>query len=55
MRDLMKTNVYDVEKNIIIVGSCLERMQPNAFKELKNLKYEMFGLCLEDSHINMAT
>ena len=27
VRDLMKTNCYDVGKTMIIVGSCLERMQ----------------------------
>ena len=54
MRDLMKTNVYDIEEKIVIIGSCLEKMQPNAFSELKKLKYDMFELCLEDTHINMA-
>ena len=35
MKDLLKTNCFDVEETMIIVGSCLERMQPNAFLELK--------------------
>lgn len=36
MKDLMKTNCYDVLDDMIIVGSCLSAMQPMAFKELEN-------------------
>lgn len=28
MKELMKTNIYDVDETIIIVGSCLKYMQP---------------------------
>ena len=35
-KDLMKTNCYDVEDTLIIAGSCLDRMQPEAYKELLN-------------------
>ena len=31
-KDLLKTNVYDVEDTLIIVGSCLDRMQTEAYK-----------------------
>ena len=31
-KDLMKTNCYDVDNIMIITGSCLERMQPKAYK-----------------------
>ena len=34
-KDLIKTNCYDVENEIIITGSCLESMQPEAYKELE--------------------
>ena len=34
-KDLMKTNCYDVEDTLIIVGSCFDRMQPEAYKELE--------------------
>ena len=37
MRDLMKTNIYDIEDTIIIVGSCLQNMQPNGYEKLKEL------------------
>lgn len=30
-------------------------MQPTAFKELENMKLPIFELCLEQTHINMAT
>ena len=53
-RDLMKTNCYDVGKNIIIVGSCLERMQKDAYKNLEKMSEDIFELCLEVNHINMA-
>ena len=28
MKELMKTNIYDVDETVIIVGSCLKHMQP---------------------------
>ena len=54
MKDLMKTNVYDVSDTVIIVGSCLERMQPKAFEKLKEFGYDIYDICLEEIHINMA-
>lgn len=53
-RDLMKSNVYDVSDTIVLVGSCLERMQPNAYKELTKISTDIFEVCLEQNHINMA-
>ena len=55
MKDLMKSNIYDCSDKIIIVGSCLKSMQPNAFEELEKLNTPIFELCLEETHINMAT
>ena len=54
VRDLMKTNCYDVGETIIIVGSCLERMQKEAYRELEKISDDIFELCLEATHINMA-
>ena len=54
MKELLKTNVYDVSDNIVIVGSCLSRMQPEAFKKLKSISEDMYELCLESTHLNMA-
>ena len=54
MKELMKTNIYDVEETIIIVGSCLKSMQPKCYKELENISKNIYDLCLEETHINMA-
>ncbi len=53
-KDLMKTNVYDVEETLVIVGSCLERMQPEAYKELEKMSSNIYDVCLEETHINMV-
>ena len=54
MKDLMKTNCYDIKDNIIIVGSCLERVQPKAYKELEKMSKDIFEVCLENTHVNMV-
>ena len=54
MKDLMKSNIYDTKKEMIIVGSCLKNMQPKAFEKLEKMGLPIFDLCLEEAHINMA-
>lgn len=54
MNDLMKTNCYDLEDTIVIVGSCLKRMQPKAFNSLKNISNNIYEVCLESYHLNMV-
>ena len=54
MKDLLKTNCFDVEETMIIVGSCLEQMQPNAFLELKKISNNIYDVCLEKDHLNMV-
>lgn len=54
MKDLLKTNCFDVEETMIIVGSCLVQMQPNAFLELKNISNNIYDVCLEKDHLNMV-
>jgi len=54
MKDLMKSNIYDCAEQIIITGSCLRAMQPNAYKQLEDMDLPIFELCLEQTHINMA-
>ena len=54
MKDLMKSNIYDSNKEIVIVGSCLKYMQPKAFERIEEMELPIFDLCLEQSHINMA-
>ena len=54
MKELMKTNIYDVEETIVIVGSCLKRMQPKGYKKLEDISKNIYDLCLEEVHVNMA-
>ena len=54
MKNLMSTNIYDVEEMVIIVGSCLKNMQPKGYEKLEKLSKNIYVLCLEETHINMA-
>ena len=54
MKELMKTNIYDVTDTIIIVGSCLKNMQPDGYKKLTEISSSIYELCLEETHLNMA-
>lgn len=54
MKDLLKTNCFDVQENIIIVGSCLPSMQPKAYEELKSISNNIYDVCLEKEHLNMV-
>ena len=38
---------------MIIVGSCLERMQPKAYKKLEKISNNIYDVCLEKEHLNM--
>ena len=54
MKELMKSNIYDVTETIIVVGSCLKNMQPKGYEELQKISNNIYELCLEETHINMA-
>lgn len=54
MKELLKSNIYDVSETIIVVGSCLKNMQPKGYEELKKISNNIYELCLEETHINMA-
>ena len=54
MKKLMESNIYDVDDTIIIVGSCLKNMQPEGFKKLEKQSKNIYELCLEETHVNMA-
>ena len=47
MKDLLKTNCFDTQETMIIVGSCLDRMQPGAYKELEQISNNIYDVCLE--------
>lgn len=55
MKDLLKSNIYDVDETIVIVGSCLKNMQPDGFEKVRKISQNIYELCLEETHINMAT
>ena len=50
----MRSNIYDVDETIIVVGSCLKNMQPQGFEKVKELSENIYELRLEETHINMA-
>ena len=54
MKELLKSNIYDVTETIAIVGSCLKNMQPVGFEKIKEISPNIYELCLEETHINMA-
>ena len=54
MKDLLKSNIYDVDEIIIIVGSCLPNMDKEAYTKLLKISNNIYDLCLEQTHINMA-
>ena len=54
MKELMKSNIYDVQSTIIVVGNCLKNMQTDGFKKLEEISNNIYELCLEEVHINMA-
>ena len=54
MKEVMTSNIYDIDETIIIVGTCLNSMQPNGYKKLERISKNIYNLCLENTHINMA-
>lgn len=54
MSDLLKTNCFDVQETMIIVGSCLKSMQPKAYNELEKISSNIYDVCLEKEHLNMV-
>ena len=54
MKDLLKTNCFDVPEVMIVVGSCLKAMQPKAYEELEKISSDIYEVCLERDHLNMV-
>ena len=54
MKELLKTNCFDTEETMIIIGSCLKYMAPNAFKQLEEISNNLYEVCLEETHLNMV-
>ena len=51
---LMSTNVYSVRGRVLVVGSCLPQVWPEAFGRLAGEADQVYALCLEETHVNMA-
>ena len=51
---LMETNVYAVKGRVLIVGACLPQVFPEPFEKLASGFDQVYSLCLETTHINMA-
>lgn len=51
---LMETNVYAVKGRVLITGSCLPQVWPETFEQLASGADQVYSLCLEATHINMA-
>ncbi len=54
MKRLMDSNIYDTSSTIVIVGSCLKNIQHEGFEKLKKISSNIYELCLEETHVNMA-
>jgi len=53
MKNLMSTNIYDVTDEILICGKCVEQVQPDGYKKLLDMYPNIYGVCLEETHMNM--
>ena len=53
-RQLMETNVYAVRGKVLVAGACLAQVYPEAFARLAAQADQVYTLCLETTHINMA-
>ena len=51
---LMETNVYAVRGRVLVVGTCLPQVWPDAFRRLTAEADQVYTLCLETTHINLA-
>ena len=54
LQSLMETNVYSVRGRVLVAGACLPQVWPEAFERLASNADQVYSLCLEATHINMA-
>ena len=54
MKELLRTNCFDTNETMIIVGTCLKDMFPKAYEELKKISSNLYEVCLEETHLNMV-
>lgn len=53
-KHLMTENVYTPKERVMIAGACLHTVEPEAYAQLAGQVDEVYELCLEETHINMA-
>ncbi len=54
LKPLLETNVYSLRGRVLIAGACLPEVWPEAFAALAAEADQVYSLCLEASHLNMA-
>ena len=54
IKPLMETNIYSLRGKVLIVGACLADARPESFAQLAAGADQVYSLCLENCHINMA-
>ena len=54
LKPLLETNVYTLRGRVLIAGACLPEVWPEAFAALAAEADQVYSLCLEASHLNMA-
>ena len=54
IKPLMESNVYSLRGRVLIAGACLRSVWPESFASLAARADQVYSLCLENSHINMA-
>ena len=54
LQQLMETNVYAVKGKVLVVGACFPQVYPEAYTALSADADQVYSLCLETTHINMA-
>lgn len=54
MKNMMTTNIYMPQGTVAVVGACLPETHPQGFGKIADMADEVYTLCLEETHINMA-
>ena len=54
IKPLLDTNVYSLRGRVLIVGACLPDVWPESYAELAAEADQVYSLCLESTHLNMA-
>lgn len=54
MKNLMTTNIYMPQGIVAVVGACLPETHPEGYRIIADMADEVYSLCLEETHINMA-